>query len=339
MLEVIGLDAEVEQVYEVLLNSRPATVDELAAATGLAPSTVRTALRALSDRGLVNAAPDGSAGYVAVDPALVLDMLLLRREEELRKARVLAAEISERFRQAVAGRDPAEMVEVVTGTETIVERYDQVLRTARRELRFLDKPPYHPGYQFRHEPDAEFLRGGGVARVLYETAAVDDPHRLPALEASLAAGERARVLPGLPTKLVLVDDRAGIVPLRITGNIPSGSYLIVHRSALLDALGALFETLWGIALPLTLGGGVPPPAGAGPGWPDPLERRILGLMNAGLRDEAIARHLNLSHRTLQRRIRGIMERLDAHTRYQLGARAAARGWAEDGRSASTRSPY
>jgi sugar-specific transcriptional regulator TrmB/DNA-binding CsgD family transcriptional regulator len=334
VLEVIGLDAEVEQVYEVLLNSRPATVEELAAATGLARSTVSTALRALSGRGLVNGAPDGSAGYVAVDPGLVLDMLLLRREEELRKARVLAAEISERFRQAVAGRDPAEMVEVVTGGAAIVGRYDQVLRTARRELRFLDKPPYHPGYQFRHEPDAEFLRRGGLARVLYETAAVDAPHRLPALEASLAAGEQARVLPGLPTKLVLVDDRAGIVPLRITGNVPSGSYLIVYRSALLDALGALFETLWGIALPLTLGGGAAPaPAGgAAPGWPDPLEQRIVGLMNAGLRDEAIARHLNLSHRTLQRRIRGLMERLDAHTRYQLGARAAAQGWADDGSS-------
>jgi sugar-specific transcriptional regulator TrmB/DNA-binding CsgD family transcriptional regulator len=326
MLEVIGLGTEVEQVYEVLLNARPATGRELAAATGLSQPAVRSALRTLQGLGLVSRLAGPPPGYVATDPSLTLDALLMNQEEQLRRARARAGEISERFRQAAAGRDPAEMVEVVTGSETIVERHDQLQRSAQRELRFLDKPPYRAGYEYSNEPEVEFLRGGGVARSIYETAAVDIPDRLPALDAYLAAGEQARVLPVLPTKLVLVDDRVGIVPLRV-GDVPSRSYLVVHRSALLDALCGLFETLWQLALPLTLGSGGGGDGLRAAGRPDPLEQRILGLMNAGLPDEAIARHLGLSHRTLQRRIRDLMQRLDANTRYQLGARAAALGWA------------
>jgi DNA-binding CsgD family transcriptional regulator len=131
------------------------------------------------------------------------------------------------------------------------------------------------------------------------------------------------VLPSLPVSLLIVDDRLAVVPLQDTPDTPSSSNVIIYQSALLNALAGLFETLWQHALPLDPGGTEIGPTARGP---DPTERRILGLMNAGLPDEAIARHLGLSHRTLQRRVRDLMERLHAATRYQLGAQAVAHGW-------------
>jgi DNA-binding NarL/FixJ family response regulator len=57
-----------------------------------------------------------------------------------------------------------------------------------------------------------------------------------------------------------------------------------------------------------------------------LDSRILGLLLAGLTDQAVANQLNLSMRTVQRRVRALMDLVSADTRLQLGFHAARRGW-------------
>jgi len=336
MLEIIGLGREVGQVYDVMLNARPATVRDLVAATGLGAGAVRTALRRLEAHGLVTPVSRAPLAFVATDPSIALDALLLNVEEELRRARLRAQEISERFRQAEAGHGPVTVVEGITGTGTIVQRIDQVQRSARRELRYFDKPPYHDGPHECNRAELDLLGRGGQARAIYETAGIRIPDRMANLDIHMSAGEQARVLPYLPAKMIIVDDRLAVMGLyQDNATVLSPSFAIIQRSALLDALSHLFETLWQLALPLGLTGPERDAATADPTGgadPDPLERRILELMNAGLPDEAIARHLGLSYRTLQRRVRDLMRRLHAKTRYQLGAQAVARGWDRSPRS-------
>jgi len=57
-----------------------------------------------------------------------------------------------------------------------------------------------------------------------------------------------------------------------------------------------------------------------------LDARILGLPLAGLTDQAVANQLNLSMRTVQRRVRALMDLVSADTRLQLGFHAARTGW-------------
>ncbi|MFF7545213.1 hypothetical protein ACFZCU_16550 [Streptomyces canus] len=45
-----------------------------------------------------------------------------------------------------------------------------------------------------------------------------------------------------------------------------------------------------------------------------------------MKDEAVARHLGVSLRTLRRRVSELQERLGAASRLQLGMRACQRGW-------------
>jgi DNA-binding NarL/FixJ family response regulator len=59
------------------------------------------------------------------------------------------------------------------------------------------------------------------------------------------------------------------------------------------------------------------------------ELRILTLLTAGLPDDVIARELGISERTYQRRVRAMMERVNAQTRFQLARQAARRGWLDD----------
>jgi DNA-binding NarL/FixJ family response regulator len=91
----------------------------------------------------------------------------------------------------------------------------------------------------------------------------------------------------------------------------------VYSSALLDALIQFFEFTWEQAAPL----------GADPQSPLAEEdRRLLTLLLAGLKDDAIARQLGLSTRTMRRRMKNLMDLLGADNRFQAGAQAARRGW-------------
>lgn len=54
----------------------------------------------------------------------------------------------------------------------------------------------------------------------------------------------------------------------------------------------------------------------------PEQRELLGLLADGLSDQAIGRRLGLSRRTVQRRVRSLMDHYSVQTRFQLGLRAA-----------------
>jgi DNA-binding NarL/FixJ family response regulator len=56
------------------------------------------------------------------------------------------------------------------------------------------------------------------------------------------------------------------------------------------------------------------------------ETKVLELLGAGFKDEAIARNQNTSMRTTSRRVLRILELLRSSTRFQAGAQAARRGW-------------
>lgn len=263
--------------------------------------------------------------YLATDPAIALDMLLLVREQEVKNARIYAREVAERYRLAVGKRDPAGLVEIIDGRQASLDRSRQAQRATRRKLRVFDKPPYAEDPASLNEVEAEGVRRGVVSRAIYDRDAIAQPGRLADLEAGVHFGEQARLLPELPMKLFLFDDDLAILPLQAAPEAIE-STVVVHKSALLDAMAALFETLWELAMPLHFFTG---PDAQAPDRSSPDEQRILAMLTAGIQDEVIARELGMSERTYQRRVRGMMELLNAQTRFQLARNAVARGWLGD----------
>lgn len=57
-----------------------------------------------------------------------------------------------------------------------------------------------------------------------------------------------------------------------------------------------------------------------------MERTLLGMIAGGDTDEAAARKLGVSLRTVRRMMAHLMERLEAASRFQAGVNATKRGW-------------
>ncbi len=145
----------------------------------------------------------------------------------------------------------------------------------------------------------------------------------------LAAGEQARVAPNRPAKLTLFDDLVAVMPVRPADADRPTAAVVVHRSLLLDALSALFERYWERAAPIAIdadgGLGREPPAQSAVD-----EARLIRLLAAGLGNNAIQRALGVSASTVQRRVRGLMMRLGATSRFQAGLLIGRMSAASDG---------
>lgn len=314
MLEALGLTAAESAAYEDLVRRGMTLVSELGARWGHPPDDI---LPGLAAKGLITCHPGPPAQVAPAAPDVALEALALEREEQLRKARVAMADLTVAYRQGPRGDDPSELVEPVIGLDAVVQRWERMQESARREVRGFDRPPYGAAH---NDLELELLGRGIAYRSIYQRESLED--RLAHLEVLAAAGENARVVNDVRLKLILVDDRFGLVPLRAVGGPDSA--VVVHPSPLLEALFWLFELVWERAVPLNFAGR--PERDGGRGAPAGDERRLLGLLASGITDAAIARHLGWSNRTMYRRLRLLLEHLDANTRFQAGIQASRRDW-------------
>ena len=72
--------------------------------------------------------------------------------------------------------------------------------------------------------------------------------------------------------------------------------------------------------------------------PTTVQLTILGLLDGGYTDRAIAGRLRVSERTVRAQIRILMSAAGKLGRFALGAEAARRGWLDKARSCRERAP-
>jgi DNA-binding CsgD family transcriptional regulator len=318
VLDGLGLTDDQEAVYVALVDVSSATADELGErCPGVRVGPV---MAALERAGLVSRLAGTPDRYVAAPPDVALELLARSREQDLARARLSVAHLAARYRQARVTTQPHEVIEVVATREATVRRWEQLQRSARQQVRSFDRPPYVAPSSAANPVEEEMLAAGVAYRAVYHPAGFAIPGRPAAVRAMIAAGEQARVTESIPVKMFIADDQLGLIPLEVNGSAESS--LIIRASSMLDTLIALFELVWERAVAIHAGGELPT-AGEGPGEE---EGTLLGLLATGLTDAAIARHLGTHPRTVQRRVRELLDRLGASTRFQAGLQAVRRGW-------------
>lgn len=319
-LEALGLDAPETKAYFCLLDLPRSTAAEIAEAMSVPLRRAQRLLDAIEARGLVTHSPERPRRYLLAAPDIAIEALILQREQELQGIRNNMRQLNERaamHRQS----SPQPLIELITQRESERQVFRQLQASAQRELIFLVRPPIlisRPA-----APEAPSYEMDARARGVRYRGIVDSdylalPGAVEHVRADIEKGDEVRVARRLPFKMVVADRRTALIPLDLSS--PRSEVLLVRTSALLDALYALFESLWERAVPMSIDGdaGV---SGAGDRLPKE-SREIVRLMAAGLNDKAIAHELSLSMRTLNRRIADLMTQLNARSRFQIGWMAA-----------------
>lgn len=309
MLAAIGLDDTHESAYRALVSVGAADLTDLARRLTLGEQATERALRRLELHGLAARSSARPGRWVAAPPEVAPGALL-----------------TEEYRAAAAEPGVHDLVEAVIGAAAVSRRFLQLQLGASKEVCALvtGRPVVVTGVgNEAEEQAAERAADRGVRhRVVVERSVLDLAGGISELSAAPGRDERVRVVDRVPTKLVVADRSLALVPL--TTHTAEPAALVVHASGLLELLQGLFESVWQGALPLRIGAsGVTEER---PDGPDDTDLEVLSLLLAGLTDASVAKQLDLGLRTVQRRVKRLMELAGVTTRLQLGWHAYERGW-------------
>lgn len=322
-LELAADDDEAEGVItRVFLAAlqHPDPTKALLVAQGMKAPLIDHSLEVLASRGLIRVHPGDRIEVIPPDislPALALDY-----ERRARETRSAAHELAQVFFQArSASRTPDvgtvrilnSMDEIAAVTAEAVAAGTRQIRSFRSlspRTRAIFASPLHS-----HEEPTRGVSGNQLDyTTVYDTEVLEIDGALEILEARERGGERFRLTSSVPFSAVIVDEAAAIVDVSAFDPSGFGSALIRARSMVL-ALIALSDHLWDLGSPLGLGGMAN----------ERRDQMILALLAAGAPDATIARQAGVSQRTVERRVRALMDQLGAGTRFQAGVQAARRG--------------
>jgi sugar-specific transcriptional regulator TrmB len=329
--DVLGLDEESAAAYRALITAGAAGPAELAGLLLLSPARAGQLLAALVEAGLAVPGLGEPDRFVAAPPAVALHAAVARRRHELDLAEAELGALDELYRWAGPHRGVPGVVDVVHGVAAVRELFGRLHVAARAEVLSLVKAPVAVISAADNPAEDEAVARGVRYRVLLDRAMLDaEPDVVDRMVKAQAAGEEIRIAGTLPLKLIIVDREQALLPLHTSAQ-PITSALLVHESGLLEALVALFEAEWARSSAVVTDAG--DVRDLNPSAIDDLDVRIITLLMTGLTDDAAAAHLGTSTRTVQRRVRRLMDLTGGRTRMQLGYHAARLGWLDQVRPA------
>ncbi|HEY1175255.1 MAG TPA: helix-turn-helix transcriptional regulator [Phytomonospora sp.] len=279
--------------------------------------------RHLASLGLLDAAAE-----ISVDAMAALGRLLADNRERV-------AELAERVadqQRAAAELSRHYLAQARSGEVEVLSRDDrprleQVLDelnglTRERILELHPPSEWSSGGYLRtpvQRRDTVALGNGAGIRTLHAQITLNNPDMRHHLLQRAEAGVDVRYAPMVPTRMVIFDRLAAIV--EGDRDRPGAWAVVVRDSHLVAPLAALHEYCW-----LTASEAADVPSSVPDARLTEQQRMVLRLLGTGAKDDAIARALGVSTRTVTRIVGELTALLGAGSRFQAGVRAARVGW-------------
>jgi len=243
------------------------------------------------------------------------------------------------------GPRPARTIRVEVGAQTVDERSGAPRRPGGEPIDVVDGAAAPQAYAQRLVADAVAEVSVLVAdrqgrldvpvpfgsvlryRAVHRRAALSRPGEQGRLAVALSSGREVRVVDRPAFNALIVDRAVALVPVGGGGDTGAGPALIVvHSGGLLDTLLAVFERMWALGVPLIPDGPATVREDPTTHTPTGPDLHLLQLLVEGLTDDAIAGKLDVSTRTVQRRVRDLIDLSGVRSRLQLIWEATRRGW-------------
>ncbi|MEU7790256.1 LuxR C-terminal-related transcriptional regulator [Amycolatopsis sp. NPDC049159] len=314
MLEGL-LSADAGALYDAMVRSGPVALDD--------PRAASPEMQELLDRGFVRRDYRDDPVLAPMEPVRAVDHAILGAQQRLveQQRQIVAArqqlDLLQTVYRATYGGGSDAAVEVLSDPQRIGALSLELCLSAKEE--FLTFTTRH----FKRKPDANTAMAlpdavterGVRLRNVYERAALEFEGAKGVVEASIAAGWTMRVASELPMKMVIADQHSALLPLDPSG---MAGAVFVRSPTIVAGLRMLFELVWTQAVPL------------GDGQQrhglTPTQAKVLDLLATGMTDGAIARHLDVSERTVRRHVQGLLDALQADNRVAAVHAATRLGW-------------
>ncbi|HWC14613.1 MAG TPA: helix-turn-helix domain-containing protein [Actinomycetota bacterium] len=304
--------SETEANTYLSLFSGPKSKKELSKDLGIPASRTTKAVESLLYKGMVHVVPGSSDRFSASPPDWILPRLIRHKEDGLADVRRAVGELTEVFR-AAASAPTERYLEIVFGVEAALASLDRLESSATREVLGFVKEPV---ISMDNAGAKDALRRNVTNRWIWERRFLEREDGLAAAHEWAEAGEEIRIVDQLPTKLFIIDREVAM--MRVTERSEGGEQvvsLITRHPEFVATLARLFDTLWDAGVSL-LSASL---SGADNDVAHDEERSLLiDYLAAGLSDSSIAKRLNISQRTLTRRVQELLADLDVETRFQAG---------------------
>ena len=318
------LDDDAQVLFRHILRGEPATIEGHAAELGWTRTKAARHLAELEALRLIHLTE--GALVRAEDPRLTLGRLLDVEEAELaeRRQELLGVRQSidtfeaDYHRGQQLGGTPTPAWQRIPASD-VPEAIERLARTSEGVLRQVTSTLARgPGHLERVKRlRAEVMASGREQQSIFPLRVLEDPSWRVLAEARAAAGERQRFLEDVPLDFIIFGDR-GVLLSEDDETGGASDMLLVHSQNVRATFVALFAELWRRADPFHDGAAAA------------ADVRVLELLGLGFKDEAIARHVGLSLRTVRRRIATLMDEHGVDTRFQLGVAACRRGLLDEG---------
>ncbi len=246
-LTQLGLTSYEAKAYLALLRRDSSTAAQAARLANVPRQRIYDVLASLADKGLASTRPGQVVKYAAIAPELALERLVADQRQQLaeleQQTAALIEELSPAFHEGQEQDNPLEYIEVLRDRRAINERFEELQAGIKREILVFTKPPYAT-------PPQENVEGLEVsktheARSVYELSVFDDPDVTEGVRRFVETGERARFVPELPLKLVIIDE--SIVMFGMEDPIAGSAELtimVVEHPSLAGVLKIAFNTVW-----------------------------------------------------------------------------------------------
>ncbi|HET8599250.1 MAG TPA: hypothetical protein VFL99_02915 [Segeticoccus sp.] len=317
-LSVLEVPADAEELYRRVLRMPNRDLRRHAAELGWPMEKGQEALTALVHARLVRVGEDG--GLVADHPRAALERLieaeesrLDSRRRDLSGARNAIAGFTSDHQVGQQGPGPRQPTWESIPAAVAPSVVDYITRSTTGVIRNcvhdVDIGPATEEENIR--TGQAILAAGREQRTIYPMSVLSHAPARDWMRSWAAVGEQQRVSDDPPSDFAVFGEE--VLVASEAWATTNGDYVVVRDPMVVAAFSALFDRLWAAALPL------PDEDDTG------ADLRLLELMALGFKDEAIARYLGLSLRTVRRRIAGLMNDHAVSTRFQLGMAAQRRG--------------
>ncbi|WP_158607451.1 helix-turn-helix transcriptional regulator [Flexivirga caeni] len=318
------LDDEIAALYLAMLQIPDPTRDSLRA-QGISAGELDRFLPVLEQRRMIQQVTADSWNVVPPDvsmPAYAAELearARMLRTTSQALSRVYLHSRSERRTEATSGAVLLESVaDVSQALHQVTSGAQEWVLSSRCDsplARYLLEAP-------RTVSTTPFLTSRGASlqvRLIIDSLLLPSVDVLEIMQARTDAGDDVRLTVGVPFTAAVNDQGLAMIDLGADGGSPVG--ILLDTEAGSGRVRAVLEFAWQLGTPWRPG---TVPASRADRL-EPRDRTILRLMAGGVSDAAIARQLSLSSRTVERRVRVLLDRLNATTRFQAGVLAARQG--------------